>query len=111
MGSAAGKQPFINPAKYGIKKLPGPTPWGLNQAWDSAEEFPFASTVEGGKGYAQSISPAFDELSRFANAMVHYSAYLIPVNLNSQESQKTTLSSFYSRKENGIKQFDLAKKG
>ncbi|EYE89940.1 uncharacterized protein EURHEDRAFT_489984 [Aspergillus ruber CBS 135680] len=85
-GSAASKQPFKNPSSNGIKALPPTTAWGLNQDWDSAEEFPFASTVRGGQG-----------------------ALLFPVNKKSQDEQKISLSAFYSS--NRIKGYDPAKKG
>ncbi|ODM18211.1 hypothetical protein SI65_06082 [Aspergillus cristatus] len=85
-GSAASKQPFKNPSSHGIKALPPTTTWGLNQDWNSAEEFPFASTVGGGQG-----------------------AYLFPVNKKSQDEQATTLSTFYSS--NRIKGFNPADKG
>jgi len=107
-GSAASKQPFKNPSSNGIKALPPTTAWGLNQDWDSAEEFPFASTVKGGQGYVQLRSTTFD-LARLANVMDHYSALLFPANKKSQDEQKISLSAFYSS--NKIKGYDPAKKG
>ncbi|OJJ70091.1 hypothetical protein ASPBRDRAFT_76683 [Aspergillus brasiliensis CBS 101740] len=72
IGSAAKKQPFANRAKYGIKTSPPTSAWADHQPWRSAEEFPFASTADGGK-----------------------SAILVGVTEKSQEEQKTSLHTFY----------------
>ncbi|PWY65685.1 hypothetical protein BO94DRAFT_614214 [Aspergillus sclerotioniger CBS 115572] len=85
-GSAAKKQPFVHRAKYGIKSSPPTSTWANNQGWVSAEEFPFASTVDGGAG-----------------------AILVGVTLNSQEEQKNSLHSFYSK--NKIQSYNATAKG
>ncbi|OAA71580.1 hypothetical protein ISF_02131 [Cordyceps fumosorosea ARSEF 2679] len=62
--------------------LPAPYPtWGNGQHFDSPEEFPFASTSQGGPG-----------------------AYLIPVNLASQSAQGGVLSTFLRK--NNVKMFN-----
>ncbi|RAL02364.1 uncharacterized protein BO80DRAFT_472376 [Aspergillus ibericus CBS 121593] len=84
-GSAANKQPFKDPSKYGIKALPATNAWGNNKGWVSAEEFPFASTMEGGRD-----------------------AILVGVTLDAQNEQKTSLRSFYQT--NKIKSYDAKTK-
>lgn len=50
-GSGAKNQPFANRVKYGIKASPATSAWAAHRKWSSAEEFPFASTADGGKKY------------------------------------------------------------
>ncbi|GAQ45747.1 hypothetical protein AtubIFM55763_004860 [Aspergillus tubingensis] len=71
-GSGAKNQPFANRVKYGIKASPATSAWAAHRKWSSAEEFPFASTADGGKN-----------------------AILVGVTENSQEEQKTSLRTFY----------------
>ncbi|PWY88908.1 hypothetical protein BO94DRAFT_595290 [Aspergillus sclerotioniger CBS 115572] len=73
-GSAANKQPFKDPGKYGMKPSPPTNLWGGHKGWVSAEEFPFASTRDGGK-----------------------SAILVGVTVNSQQEQKWSLRQFYQK--------------
>ncbi|CAK43696.1 uncharacterized protein An01g05270 [Aspergillus niger] len=84
-GSAANKQPFKDPTKYGMKASPATNSWGNNKGWVSAEEFPFASTKEGGKD-----------------------AILVGVTINSQDEQKRSLRSFYQK--NKVKSYDSKNK-
>ncbi|PYH71016.1 uncharacterized protein BO88DRAFT_423818 [Aspergillus vadensis CBS 113365] len=72
IGSAAKKQPFANRAKYGIKASPATSALADHQPWGSAEEFPLASTADGGKN-----------------------AILVGVTEISQKEQKSSLHAFY----------------
>ncbi|RAK91667.1 hypothetical protein BO79DRAFT_279903 [Aspergillus costaricaensis CBS 115574] len=67
--------------QYGMKASPATNAWGDHKGWVSAEEFPFASTKEGGKD-----------------------AILVGVTINSQDEQKRSLRSFYQK--NKVKSYD-----
>lgn len=60
-GSGANKNPF-KPLKQGVKQPPAANQWSNNQQYTLPEEFPFASSLQGGRGYVGNSSSPFDAL-------------------------------------------------